>query len=351
MNTDKLHIGKGAAIGVIFGYFISLRFGLTAGIIAGFVIACITTDVRAFALAMVDVKKTAGDLKVSLRSGWDTVLAKLEGPRDTIVEFLVGFAPTLWALSVFIVTALIEDAYLGKPWTIATDGTERHSMFANSVAMVLLLIIIMVWAVWADKAHEKCMESGPLSWRCYKLFIHTMKKVGDLIGRLLSIEWPALERLIDWAEGLIPENARPFDRIADWWGDGCDDPKDGATFRFNAIAIGVLASIGGMIVFALMPVAVDIIAIPIQITVIVLALDLVIMVFLRIASTKSLAAGEGAVIGTALEYALFPSFEGNFPIDYLRCLAFMAIGAAVGISMYAIRRRLLASKTEAVAVS
>ena len=36
MNLDKFNIGKGAAIGVLFGYFVSLRFGPIIGVVLSF---------------------------------------------------------------------------------------------------------------------------------------------------------------------------------------------------------------------------------------------------------------------------------------------------------------------------
>ena len=338
MNLDKFNIGKGAAIGVLFGYFVSLRFGPIIGVVLGFLLAVITTNVKECILAMMDVCKTFQDLRKSIREGVACFRKKMEEPLEKIVDALTGFSPFIWVGTLFFCIGILENVYLGITTHVGGNG-PKNALFVNGASFVWLLVPLITYASW-PKAHEIHAKSGPLSWPLYKLFTLGAKKIGEWAECLSAKELPLARTLADGVVCLIPERFELWDRVAEWFELNVESPNKAEgvpVVRPINIFAGLIASILGMLVFAIIPVIAIIVTTPFVVVIAILILDLFVMVFLRIACSKSLAAGVGAASGTALEYALFPSFNPIFTEDYLRCVIFMIIGAGIGIGTYCLR--------------
>ena len=330
MNRKVLwQIAISSALGFIIGFMVGLRFNIVAGALVGFTAAVLICGLRETATAFHEVKnglvervKRLRDVRFfklrlptpsvrerakvpgfGLRRKWIMVAPRLGRPLIAFAIMLVIL--TLCTMAEYSLVILANKASPLSPALFKMALILSHSSLAASILIPTAgVLFTFVW--FGPVGQQEIRKKNPLAL-----------PMGNYLARLIGFNdypetpydpiWHSLER-IDPAATVSRSNLlRLFRHVH--------------SYSSELVMFGWLMMIFGPTM---------------------LILDVLITVILKLMISKKIAAGIGAAAGLILEYCTRTAGD----VEAVRLLAFMAISTVIGVGVYRLKAKILASAVE-----
>lgn len=336
----KAEIVRGASVGTALGIVIGHRCGLLVGLLVGFISAIVMANpilvwqaILEIASQIKQLSKTTG-ARMSLKG--EHLLTKLAFPKR---KEWVKTAKDLGCFGIVLGTVCLT---ITQPFLQSVSGTGVSGiLFATFVPVILafIFLIALVTSILESDGpfHDLVSTKNKLLWPLCKALnsgVYEGKLFEWLLRQTLSKKL-RIGSLLDWLEGRA-------EVLRDWFKTKYDE--DGSSEK--EISLGRIVALLGTVLFVVFGLSVGVWLIIlfsilfIGLTLLTVILDIPVMIFLKIATSPALAAGEGTVLAIFIEGVTFQSFDSSSGGDWLRLALFSVLGAVSGLTFYALRRRL-----------
>ncbi len=339
-NQEKLSIIRGAAVGTALGYAVALRFGTVIGMLVGLTAAVITSDLPRFIRAQRETRKEFGPFKEAVV---DICKGVYEGTElylgAQIPRVILAGLKTISVTALIVITTCSAKTLWNYIFCTRIDPNLEESFGWDFIVAGFFINLIGFFAIIAVFDETFCdlrksiRGSGPLAFPLTKTII---ERTGIFFYWLETREAKKPSRIRTYVAHFIDE----VGPVMENW-----SRKETIVNKKVVIFVTALSLVFFALVF-LMP----ILSIPIGIICGILAaalvLDVFIMIAVHCATTTTMAAGIGAATAIFIECRMYRKFSVHSTADWVRFVAFMVIGAAVGLGSHALRKKLLERKLQ-----
>lgn len=348
----KVEIIRGASVGTALGILTGHRFGLVGGLLVGFISAIVMANPIRVWQAIVEITGRVNYLLKTapgeIISGVKRVMVEQVGENNLTgwlaqkKEEWIKTVKSLGYLGIVLGTICLA---ITQPFLLQNVSTSANGIleilfeaFLPAVLATILFVALVDLVLDNDGPFRELVETkGKLLWPLCRTL-----DLGIYQGRLF--EWffeqtiskkLRIEELLDWLEGRA-------EVLRDWfkakYNEDGNSEKEVSLGRIVALLGTVFLSVFGLTVGAYLIILFSVFFI--GLTILAVILDIPVMIFLKIATSPALAAGEGAALAIFIEGVMFQSFDSGSGGDWLRLVIFSALGAISGLAFYALRQRL-----------